>query len=168
MAMGGRIAEELVFDEMTTGAANDIERATELARAMVCGWGMSSKLGPLAFGGREGEVFLGRDFYDPARLLRGDGAADRRRGARDRHRAATRGPRSSSRRTSRRSTASPTRLIEYETLEADDVETLVKGGTMTRDRPKPRVNAPPKLEKKEKRKILDALEPLPALEPHKA
>jgi cell division protease FtsH len=59
-------------------------------------------------------------------------------------------------------------LIEYETLEADDVETLVKGGTITRDRPKPRVSAPPKLEKKDKRKILDALEPLPALEPNKA
>ena len=59
-------------------------------------------------------------------------------------------------------------LLEYETLEAEDVETLVKGGTITRDRPKPRVSAPPKLEKKDKRKILDALEPLPTLEPNKA
>ncbi|HMJ79582.1 MAG TPA: cell division protein FtsH, partial [Candidatus Dormibacteraeota bacterium] len=59
-------------------------------------------------------------------------------------------------------------LIEYETLEAEDVEVLVKGGTITRERPKPRVNAPPKLEKKDKRKILDALEPMPALEPNKA
>src|SRR5678816_4306053 len=62
MAMGGRIAEELVFNEMSSGAANDIERATETARAMVCRWGMSSKLGPLSFGSAQGEVFLGRDF----------------------------------------------------------------------------------------------------------
>ncbi|HEX9508812.1 MAG TPA: ATP-dependent zinc metalloprotease FtsH, partial [Myxococcales bacterium] len=62
MAMGGRIAEELVFDEMSSGAASDIEHATGIARAMVCRWGMSAKLGPLAFGNREGEVFLGRDF----------------------------------------------------------------------------------------------------------
>src|SRR6185295_34338 len=62
MAMGGRIAEELIFDEISSGASNDIEQATQLARAMVCRWGMSEKLGPLAFGNREGEVFLGRDF----------------------------------------------------------------------------------------------------------
>ena len=64
MAMGGRIAEELIFGQLTTGASNDIKRATELARAMVCEWGMSEKLGPLPFGKREGEVFLGRDFGD--------------------------------------------------------------------------------------------------------
>ena len=61
MAMGGRIAEELMFNEMSSGASNDIERATETARAMVCRWGMSEKMGPLAFGKSDGEVFLGRD-----------------------------------------------------------------------------------------------------------
>ncbi len=59
--MGGRIAEELTFNERSTGAGNDIERATDLARNMVCEWGMSEKLGPLALGKKEGEVFLGRD-----------------------------------------------------------------------------------------------------------
>ncbi|MCB0221828.1 MAG: hypothetical protein KDH09_19175, partial [Chrysiogenetes bacterium] len=59
--MGGRIAEELIFDELTTGAGNDIERATDLARKMVCEWGMSDKLGPLTYGEAETEVFLGRD-----------------------------------------------------------------------------------------------------------
>ena len=59
---GGRVAEELIFQNVTTGAGNDIERATELARKMVCEWGMSEKLGPLTFGKKDEEVFLGRDF----------------------------------------------------------------------------------------------------------
>jgi cell division protease FtsH len=60
-AMGGRAAEKLVFNELTTGAGNDIERATQLARKMVCEWGMSEKLGPLTFGKKEEEIFLGRE-----------------------------------------------------------------------------------------------------------
>jgi len=60
--LGGRVAEELVFNQMTTGAGNDIERASKMARKMVCEWGMSETLGPLAFGGRGEEVFLGREF----------------------------------------------------------------------------------------------------------
>ena len=60
-ALGGRAAEKLVFNRITTGAGNDIERATDLARKMVCDWGMSEKLGPLKYGRGEHEVFLGRD-----------------------------------------------------------------------------------------------------------
>ncbi|MDO8356326.1 MAG: ATP-dependent zinc metalloprotease FtsH [Nitrospirota bacterium] len=60
--MGGRVAEELVLKHITTGAGNDLERATDLARKMVCEWGMSEKLGPLTFGKKEEEVFLGREF----------------------------------------------------------------------------------------------------------
>ncbi|MBO8152633.1 MAG: ATP-dependent zinc metalloprotease FtsH [Candidatus Marinimicrobia bacterium] len=59
--LGGRAAEKLIFDELTTGAGNDIERATELARKMVCEWGMSEKLGPLTFGKKGEEIFLGRE-----------------------------------------------------------------------------------------------------------
>ena len=59
---GGRVAEELVLNHMTTGAGNDIERATEIARRMVCEWGMSEKLGPMTFGKKEEQIFLGRDF----------------------------------------------------------------------------------------------------------
>ncbi len=59
--LGGRVAEEIIFSSITTGASNDIERATSIARKMVCEWGMSEKLGPLAYGEKEGEVFLGRD-----------------------------------------------------------------------------------------------------------
>src|SRR6476469_5063273 len=58
--MGGRIAEEIFLNQMTTGAGNDIERATELARKMVCEWGMST-LGPLTFGKKEEQIFLGRE-----------------------------------------------------------------------------------------------------------
>jgi cell division protease FtsH len=60
-AMGGRAAEEVVFGQMTTGAGNDIEKATAIARKMVCNWGMSERVGPLAVGGHGQEVFLGRE-----------------------------------------------------------------------------------------------------------
>jgi cell division protease FtsH len=59
--MGGRAAEEIVFNTMTTGAGNDIERATEIARKMVCEWGMSDKLGPVSFGKKDEQIFLGRE-----------------------------------------------------------------------------------------------------------
>lgn len=59
---GGRAAEELIFGDITTGAGNDIERATEIARRMVCEWGMSTKLGPLSYEKRESPVFLGMNY----------------------------------------------------------------------------------------------------------
>ena len=60
-ALGGRAAEKLVFDHYTTGAGNDIEKATGIARKMVCEWGMSEKLGPLSYGAKEEQIFLGRE-----------------------------------------------------------------------------------------------------------
>ncbi len=60
--LGGRVAEELILEDFTTGAGNDIERASDMARKMVCEWGMSDRLGPVAFGKKEEHVFLGRDF----------------------------------------------------------------------------------------------------------
>ena len=59
--LGGRVAEALVLKEISTGAQNDLERCTELARKMICEFGMSEKLGPLTFGRRQEQVFLGRD-----------------------------------------------------------------------------------------------------------
>ncbi len=59
--LGGRVSEELIFDEITTGSGNDIERASDLARRMVCEWGMSDSLGPLTFGKKEEQIFLGRE-----------------------------------------------------------------------------------------------------------
>jgi cell division protease FtsH len=168
MAMGGRIAEELMFNEMSSGAANDIERATETARAMVCRWGMSEKMGPLAFGKSDGEVFLGRDFNaskdyseDTARQIDAEvrsivvGCYEKGKQLLTENIEALK----------RVSDA----LVEYETLDAEDVNILLQGGQLTRERPAPRINAPPKAtEKKDKRKILDALDGLPAMEPKKA
>jgi len=62
--LGGRVAEEIVFGDVTTGASNDLERVTELARAMVTRYGMSEKLGPRTFGDREELVFLGREISE--------------------------------------------------------------------------------------------------------
>jgi cell division protease FtsH len=59
--LGGRAAEKLVLDQLTTGAGNDIERATEIARKMVCEWGMSERMGPITFGKKQEEIFLGRE-----------------------------------------------------------------------------------------------------------
>src|SRR5712692_3021259 len=63
-ALGGRAAEELIFHDTTTGASNDLERATDLARAMVTRFGMSDVLGPRTFGDREELVFLGREISE--------------------------------------------------------------------------------------------------------
>jgi cell division protease FtsH len=62
MMLGGRAAERVVFDEITTGASNDLERVTQTSRQMVTRWGMSEKLGPMALGQAQGQVFMGRDF----------------------------------------------------------------------------------------------------------
>ncbi len=62
--LGGRVAEYLVYNEVTTGASSDFERATSLARAMVCQYGMSDRIGPLVIGGRQGNPFLGRDWME--------------------------------------------------------------------------------------------------------
>ena len=62
IAMGGRAAEDLVFGQMTSGAGQDLEQATNLARSMVCEWGMSERLGPINYGGGDNDPFLGRDY----------------------------------------------------------------------------------------------------------
>ncbi|MBI3919989.1 MAG: hypothetical protein HY318_01125, partial [Armatimonadetes bacterium] len=62
--LGGRVAEEIVFNEVTTGAENDLERVTEIARRMICEFGMSDSLGPVTLGRRHGPVFLGRDLVE--------------------------------------------------------------------------------------------------------
>lgn len=60
--LGGRVAEKIIFDDISTGASNDIERATDIARKMVTKYGMSDKLGPINFGAEHDEVFIGRDY----------------------------------------------------------------------------------------------------------
>ena len=80
--LGGRVAEELIFEDYTTGAGNDIERVSSLARKMVCEWGMSDDIGPVAFQKQNDEVFLGRDFghvreYSEATALKIDQAIEK-------------------------------------------------------------------------------------------
>jgi cell division protease FtsH len=168
MAMGGRIAEELEFNELTSGAKSDIEHATNFARSMVCEWGMSEKLGPLSFGEEQGEVFMGRDGmgqrarnfseataididsevrsivttqYTRARqlLIEQKPALDRIANA----------------------------LLEHETLDGKEVGILMKGGVLNKPKPVPVVRAPEarRPEFKEKSKILDALGGLTAAVP---
>jgi cell division protease FtsH len=125
-AMGGRAAEELVFGQFTTGAANDLKQATEMARRMVCSYGMSEKIGPVSFADDDHDIFLGRDFvqrkdysgwkareiddeitriltglYDEAKVLLGD-----RRDALDRISEA---------------------LLERETLDSEELKLLLEG-----------------------------------------
>ncbi|MFL5353727.1 ATP-dependent zinc metalloprotease FtsH [Archangium sp.] len=169
MAMGGRIAEELIYNEMSSGASNDIERATETARAMVCRWGMSEKMGPLSFGKSDGEVFLGRDFNSAK-----DYSEDTARQIDAEVRVIVMSCYEAGKRVLTEHLEGLKRvadaLVEYETLDAEDVNILLQGGQLTRERPPPRVVAPPtkSTEKKDKRKILDALEGLPNMEPNKA
>ena len=61
MMLGGRVAEKLIFNEYTTGAANDLERVTDLTRKMICEWGMNEEMGPVTFGKKDQEIFLGRE-----------------------------------------------------------------------------------------------------------
>ncbi|MCI0670460.1 MAG: ATP-dependent zinc metalloprotease FtsH [Myxococcaceae bacterium] len=167
MMMGGRLAEEIINGEMSSGASNDIERATETARAMVCRWGMSERMGPLAFGQSEGEVFLGRDFG-----TRPNYSEQTARDIDSEVRAIVMGCYERGKKVLTENLEVLKKmadaLLEYETLEAEDVNIIVQGGTITRERPQPRVATAAKTEKKEKRKILDALETLPKMEPNKA
>jgi cell division protease FtsH len=173
MAMGGRIAEELQFDEITSGAKSDIDHATQFARSMVCEWGMSEKLGPLAFGEEQQEVFLGREFGHRARNFSEKTAIDiddevrqivttqyqrakhllvENKAVLDRIAAA---------------------LLEWETLDGADVEAILSGQPL---KARPAVPARPpeakRPEVKEKSKILDALggltAPVPKVETGKA
>ncbi len=168
IALGGRIAEELTFHEMTSGASNDIEQATDLARKMVCEWGMSEALGPLAFGKREEQIFLGREIashqdYSEQTAQQIDGEV--RRIVTDQYHRAKQILMDNQEALQRLSEA----LLEYETLDGPEIATILEGGTIAREKPqKPPASLKP-AERKEKKKILDALEGLGKLsEPTKA
>jgi cell division protease FtsH len=127
--LGGRVAEEVVFGEVTTGAQNDFEQATELARKMVTEYGMSTKLGPMSLGKRHGPVFLGRDLvesrnyseeiaYEIDKEIRRiiDECYDRARTVITEHREAL--------------DRIAKGLLEHESIEADDLERLYRGEPM--------------------------------------
>ena len=140
--MGGRIAEELVFNQKTTGAGNDIERATDLARKMVCEWGMSDVLGPLTFGQKEQEVFLGRDI-GKNRDYSEQTAQTIDREVRDIVERNYRRAREilSTKIAVLHSLAKA--LLEYETLDGDEVERIVQGQKIERKAPETLSNLPP-------------------------
>ncbi|HYG69166.1 MAG TPA: cell division protein FtsH, partial [Anaeromyxobacteraceae bacterium] len=153
--MGGRLAEEIVFGQKTTGAGNDIERATDLARRMVCEWGMSEALGPLAFGKKEGEVFLGREMgsvqtYSERTAQEIDGEVKRL--VTEQYERAKKVLTDNREVLSRIADA----LIEYETLDSADIEVLMSGGSINRPPPvKPLPTA--QVERPKKGGLLDAV-----------
>jgi cell division protease FtsH len=165
--MGGRIAEEITFSQKTTGAGNDIEVATNLARSMVCEWGMSEKMGPLAFGKKEGEVFLGRDMaaiqtYSEQTAREID--SEVRRIVTEQYERARKVLLDNQGMLNRIADA----LLEYETLDTGDIDKLMAGGTIERPPPaRPPAATPPEKEKPRKPGLLDGLG-VPKPEPGKA
>ncbi len=129
-ALGGRTAEELVFCEITTGASNDIRYATQIARSMVCEVGMSERLGPIAYGEKEENVFLGRDFasrhqdYSEQTAISID--EEIRRIVEDQHKVAR--DVLESRRPQLDALAHA--LLERETLDAEEIQAIIDGRPM--------------------------------------
>jgi cell division protease FtsH len=167
ICLGGRIAEEIIFGQQTTGAGNDIEKATDLARKMVCEWGMSDKMGPLTFGKKEEQIFLGREFAqhqdyseETARAIDAEVKRIVMEGYARAHK--TLGEHVEQLKLVAEA------LLEYETIDGDDIDVVLRGGKIER-RPPPRPPALPVVEVKEKRPSLFARPPLPLKEePEKA
>ena len=142
-AMGGRAAEELVFGHLSTGASNDLQQATRMAREMICRFGMSEAIGPVSFDDDSGDVFLGPRLRDAQELQREDGGADRRRGEAAAH------ARSTTRRGMLLAGHRPTldriaeALLERETLETSDLKRLLEGATLPPLPPPPALHAGP-------------------------
>ena len=140
--LGGRIAEELTQDDITTGAGNDLDRATDLARKMVCEWGMSEAVGPLTFGKKEEQIFLGRDLaqhseYSPETAVRIDQeqkAIVTRNYDRARETLATH---------KRELTHIAEELLIREVLDADQVKRLARGEELTEPVPAPKSSSTP-------------------------
>jgi cell division protease FtsH len=139
VAMGGRVAEELIFQQLTTGASNDIQVATDLARKMVCDWGMSDKLGPLHFGKREGEVFLGRDFGDGGKEYSEQTAIEIDAEVRKIVTANYDRARKVVMENLDKLTVLAEALLEYETVDGAEIDTIFAGGRLDR---KPSVSGP--------------------------
>ncbi len=143
--MGGRIAEELTFGELTSGAGNDFERATDIAQKMVCEWGMS-QMGPMVFGKKEGEIFLGRDFSkapDYSEKTAQEIDIEVRRIVTEQY--------SRARALLEKHVDALKRiakaLLEYETIDGKELNLLLAGEKLTRERPSSRIKSREDLDK---------------------
>jgi cell division protease FtsH len=132
VAMGGRVAEELIFHQLTTGASNDIQVATDLAKKMVCDWGMSDKLGPLHFGKREAEVFLGRDFGDAGKEYSEQTAVEIDHEIRTIVTANYERAKKAVMENLDKLKVLAEALLEYETVDGAEIDTLFSGGRLNR------------------------------------
>ncbi|ADK84134.1 ATP-dependent metalloprotease FtsH [Desulfarculus baarsii DSM 2075] len=140
--MGGRAAEEVALDKITTGAGNDIERATDLARKMVCEWGMSEVIGPASFGRREEHPFLGRELGSQRDYSERTAVAiddEVRRFVHEAHETAIGILRAHRDKLDALAAA----LLEEETLDADAVESIVRGGPRKKAKPAAAPAPPP-------------------------
>jgi cell division protease FtsH len=163
--LGGRIAEELTIGNVTTGAGNDLERATELARRMVCEWGMSDAMGPLTFGKKEEQIFLGREIaqhqdYSEDTALRIDQEVSRL--VTDNYTRAEAVLAEHKQQLLDMAEA----LLEHETLNADQVRRLINGEplgeiTPAQGSPPPAPSADEDAEKEERSGIVPPIAPRP-------
>ena len=133
--LGGRAAEKIVFNELSTGAGNDIERATEIARKMVCEWGMSEKVGPVALAGKNDEVFLGRDFHRQ-RNYSEQTAKEIDSEIRRIVRVAEQRAESLLKNNMDKLKSLAEALLERELLDGDEIDTLIKGGKLPPPHPR--------------------------------
>ena len=145
IAMGGRISEEIFFNQLSTGASNDIQQATDMAKSMVMEFGMSDKLGPLNFGGGQHEIFLGRDFTqhreiseDTARMIDAEVHEFVMRNYR-KAKAAIESHKD-------QLVAIAEALLVRETLDGNDIDILMKGGTLPPPKGGPTPSAPATVE----------------------
>ncbi len=160
---GGRIAEEIVFDEITTGAGNDFDRASDMARKMVCNWGMSKTLGPVTFGEDQTNVFLGREIGQGSKY---SAQTAQMIDAEVKDILETEYKRATDLMVEHRESLNriAEALIVYETIDGDEVDLLMRGEEMTREPPKVKMTTREDLEErmreKEKGSGPDILGPL--------
>ena len=148
---GGRIAEEVVFDEITTGAGNDFDKASDLARKMVCNWGMSTTLGPITFGEAQTNIFLGRDISQGAKYS-GETAKLIDEEVKDilsKQYARAKELLIANREGLNRIAEA---LIIYETIDGKEVDMLIADEEMTREPPKVRMTTREDLEERQREK----------------
>ena len=149
-AMGGRAAEELIFQEKTTGAGSDIARSTELARKMVCEWGMSDTLGPLSFGHKEEHLFLGREISRQQNY--GDEVArEIDKEVRKIVDSAYKDALTTLKKNIDKLNVMAKALLEYETLDASEVEMILNGETIDRPKPVRKLRSPDELSSQSKK-----------------